>query len=108
MELGALDENFFERWGRSIPAMLRYFQQNMSHEGPRVYDADQLARISAPLLALLGTETSHRAFVSKSAQHLARHAAGHVRELAGVGHFAPLVAPELLAKELASFFESVR
>ena len=61
-----------------------------------------------PALALWGTETTHRAFVSKSAQHLARHAAGHVRELASVGHCAPLVAPELLAKELASFFESVR
>ena len=59
-------------------------------EGPKAYDADQLARISAPVLALWGTETTHRAFVSKSAQHLARHAAGHVRELAGVGHFAPV------------------
>ena len=104
-----MDGDFFERWGRSIPAMLRYFQQNMSREGPRAYDADQMARISAPLLALWGTETTHRAFVSQSAQHLARHAAdGHVRELAGVGHVAPLVAPEFLAKELASFFESVR
>jgi len=77
--------------------------------GPRAYDADELARISAPLLALWGTGTTHRAFVSKSAQHLARHAAdGHVRELAGVGHFAPLVAPEFVAKELAHFFESIR
>ena len=108
-ELGALDGNFFERWGRSIPAMLQYFQQNMSAQGPKAYDADQLARISVPVLALWGTETTHPAFVSKSAQHLARHAAaGHVRELAGVGHMAPLVSPELLAKELASFFESVR
>jgi hypothetical protein len=47
--------------------------------------------------------------VSKSAQHLAQHVAdGGVRELAGGGHFAPLLAPELLAKELTSFFESVR
>ena len=108
-ELSALDGDFFERWGRSIPAMLRYFQQNMSHEGTRAYDADQLARVSAPLLALWGTGTTHRAFVSKSAQHLARHAAdGHVRELAGVGHFAPLVAPEFVAKELAHFFKSIR
>ena len=108
-ELGALDENFFERWGRSIPAMFQYFQQNMSAEGPKAYDADQLARISVPVLALWGTETTHPPFVSKSAQHLARHAAaGHVREIAGVGHFAPLIAPDLLAKELASFFGSVR
>ena len=35
VELAALDEDFFERWGRSIPAMLQYFQQNMSAEGPK-------------------------------------------------------------------------
>lgn len=109
VEHAALDGDFFERWGHSIPAMLQYFQQNMSHEGTRAYDSEQLARIPAPLLALWGTETTHRAFASRSAQHLARHAAsGDVRELAGVGHFAPLVAPELVAKELARFFESIR
>ena len=32
-ELAALDEDFFDRWGRSIPAMLRYFQQNQSTDG---------------------------------------------------------------------------
>jgi hypothetical protein len=31
-----------------------------------------------------------------------------VRELAGCTHAAPLFAPEVLAKELTSFFESVR
>jgi pimeloyl-ACP methyl ester carboxylesterase len=30
----------------------------------------------------------------------------HVRELPGVGHFAPLLEPEPIAKELISFFES--
>ena len=33
VELAALDGDFFERWGRSIPAMLQYFQQNMSARG---------------------------------------------------------------------------
>lgn len=44
-----------------------------------------------------------------SAQHIAEHVADpHVRELPGLGHFAPVLAPELIAKELISFFESVR
>ena len=32
----------------------------------------------------------------------------HVRELPDVGHFAPLLEPQPLAKELISFFDSVR
>jgi len=31
-----------------------------------------------------------------------------VRELTSGGHFAPVVAPELMAKELTAFLESVR
>ena len=33
-ELAAMDGDFFERWGRSIPAMLQYFRQNQATEGP--------------------------------------------------------------------------
>jgi pimeloyl-ACP methyl ester carboxylesterase len=104
-----LDGDFFERWGRSIPAMLQYLRQNMSKEGSRPYDPEQLAKISAPVVALRSRETTKSTWVSKSARYLAQHVAdGYVRELAGGGHFAPLVAPEVLAKELTSFFESVR
>ena len=108
-ELAAVDGNFFERWGRSIPAMLQYFQQNQSKEVSRPYDPEQLAKISAPVVALWSRETTKSTWVSKSAQYLAQHVAdGYVHELAGGRHFAPLLAPDLLAKELTSFFESVR
>jgi pimeloyl-ACP methyl ester carboxylesterase len=108
-ELAALDGTFFERWGGSIPAMLQYFQQNLSTEGYRPYDPEQLARISVPVVALWSRATPNSTWVSKSALHLAHHVAdGYVRELAGCAHIAPLVAPELLAKELTAFFESVR
>jgi len=108
-ELAALDTDFFERWGRSIPTMLQYFQQNLAGHAPRPHDPEQLAKISAPVVALWSRETTNSTWVSKSAQYLAQHVAdGHVRELAGGGHFAPLVAPELLAKELTAFFESAR
>jgi pimeloyl-ACP methyl ester carboxylesterase len=107
-ELAALDEDFFERWGRSIPAMLQYFEQNLSTKPSRPYDPDQLSRISAPVVALWSPKTTNRTWVTNSARYLAQHVlAGNVRELAGCGHFAPLVAPELLAKELTSFFEAI-
>ena len=107
-ERSALAPDFHERWGRSIPAMLRYFQQNATAAGPKAYDGGQLARISVPVLALWGTGTTHPAFVEKSARYLAEHLAdGQVRELAGVGHFAPVAAPEFLAGELAAFFGKV-
>ena len=108
-ELAALDADFFERWGRSIPALLQYSRQNLSTGGSRSYDPEQLAKISAPVVALWSRETTKSTWVSKSALYLAQHVAdGHVRELTGGGHFAPLLAPEVLAKELISFFESVR
>jgi len=89
--------------------MLQYFRQNLSKDGPWPYDPEQLAKISAPVVAVWSRETARSTWVSKSAQHLAQHVAdGHVRELVRGGHFAPLLAPELLAKELTSFFESVR
>jgi pimeloyl-ACP methyl ester carboxylesterase len=108
-ELAALDGDFFQRWGRSIPAMLQYFRQNLSKEGSRPYDPEQLAKISAPVVALWSRETANSTWISKSALYLAQHVAdGYVRELAGCTHAAPLFAPEVLAKELTSFFESVR
>jgi pimeloyl-ACP methyl ester carboxylesterase len=108
-ELAALDGDFFQRWGRSIPAMLQYFRQNLSKEGSRPYDPEQLAKISAPVVALWSRETANSTWIAKSALYLAQHVAdGYVRELAGCTHAAPLFAPEVLAKELTSFFESVR
>ncbi|OFI40085.1 hypothetical protein BIU82_02175 [Arthrobacter sp. SW1] len=108
-EHAALPPDFHEQWGRSIPAMLRYFQQNATAEGPRMYDAGRLAKVSAPVLALWGTRTTHPAFVRESARYLAEHVArGEVRELEGAGHFAPVVAPELLGGELTAFFDGVR
>jgi pimeloyl-ACP methyl ester carboxylesterase len=89
--------------------MLKYFRQDLSDEGSRPYDPEQLAKISAPVVALWSRETTKSTGVSKSALYLDQHVSdGYVRELAGCGHFAPLVAPELLAKELTSFFESIR
>ena len=61
------------------------------------------------VLLLRGQQTELRTFFADAAQHIAQHVPDpHVRELHGVGHFAPLLAPESIAEELISFFESVR
>jgi pimeloyl-ACP methyl ester carboxylesterase len=110
-ELASMDDVFFERWGRSIPAILRYLEQNMSSDAPRPFDPDQLARISVPVLAMVGlqTQSDSATWLADSAQHIAQHVAdGHVRELPGVGHFGPGLTPEPIARELISFFEKAR
>jgi pimeloyl-ACP methyl ester carboxylesterase len=68
-----------------------------------------LARIDAPVLVLLGQQTRLDTFFTDSAQHVVQTVAdSRVRELPDVGHYAPMVAPEPVAKELISFFASVR
>jgi pimeloyl-ACP methyl ester carboxylesterase len=69
-----------------------------------------LAKITVPVLLLRGQESLLGTFFADSVQHVAKHVAdAHVREpLPGLGHFAPILAPEPVAKELISFFESVR
>jgi len=68
-----------------------------------------LGTVAAPVLLLRGQQTELRTFFADAAQHIAQHIPDpHVRELQGVGHFAPLLAPESIAEELISFFESVR
>ena len=109
-ELAALSGDFFERWGRSIPAMLHYFEQNPSMDDEsRPYLPEQLRRIVVPVLALRSRHATRGSFVARSAEFLTQHVAdGRVRELAGGTHFAPLLAPEILATEVTSFFESTR
>lgn len=44
----------------------------------------------------------------ESAEHVARHVPDtRIRELSGVGHFAPVLAPELLSEEVISFIKLV-
>jgi pimeloyl-ACP methyl ester carboxylesterase len=108
-ELTTLDADFYQRWGRSIPAMLHMIQQDMPYEGPRSTDPDVLAQIAAPVLLLRGQQTRLDTFWADSVQHIAQHVTDpHVRELPGVGHFGPLLHPESIADELITFVESVR
>ena len=109
-EIAALEQtDFFERWAGGVTAMLRFVQHDGSYQGPRSTDPEALARISAPVLLLLGRQTRLGTFFTDSAQYIAQHVANpQIWEPPGVGHFAPVLAPESVADELITFFESAR
>ena len=109
-EIAALEEtDFYERWAGYVPAMLRFVQQDAAYEGPRSTDPEVLGTVAAPVLLLRGQQTLLGTWFADAARHIAQHVAdAHVRELPGIGHFAPVLAPVPLAEELIRFFESVR
>lgn len=108
-EIAALQEtDFYERWAGCVPAMLRFVQADASYQGGRSTDLDVLGRITAPVLLLHGQQTELATFIPAAARYIAQHVKdAHARELPSVGHFAPLLAPEAIARELISFFSSV-
>ncbi|HEX5015002.1 MAG TPA: alpha/beta hydrolase [Candidatus Limnocylindrales bacterium] len=109
-EIAALEKtDFYERWAGCVPAMLGFVQQDASFAGPRSTDPEALGIVTAPVLILRGRQTLLGTFFAEAARHIAQRVSDpHVRELPGVGHFAPLLAPQPLARELIRFFESVR
>jgi pimeloyl-ACP methyl ester carboxylesterase len=109
-EVAALEQtDFFERWAGQVPAMLRFIQADAWYEGPRSMDPDALGRITAPVLLLQGRQTRLGTFFTDSARFISQYVAdAQTWELPGVGHFAPVLAPESVAGELITFFESVR
>ena len=81
----------------------------MSYQGPRSTDPEALGEVAAPVLLLRGEQTLLATFFAEVERYLAQHVVDQrVREVPGVGHFAPLLEPKPVAEELISFFESVR
>jgi pimeloyl-ACP methyl ester carboxylesterase len=108
-EFAALDADYLDRQASLHPLVMQEVPQEVSYDGPQPTDPEMLAQIDAPVLVLLGQQTHLATWFTDSAHYVARHAAkAHVRELPGIGHFAPLVAPEPIAEELISFFASAR
>jgi pimeloyl-ACP methyl ester carboxylesterase len=108
-EIAALEPTtFFELWAGALPAMLNDLGQDNAYEGPRSIDPESLAQVRSPVLVLRGQQTLLTSLWDQAAQHVARHVPdARIRELSGVGHFAPLLAPELVSEELISFIEPV-
>jgi len=109
-EVAALEEtDFYERWAGRVPAMLRFVQQDASYKGARSTDPEVLETVTAPVLLLRGQRSVLGTFFADATRHIGRHVSdARIRELPAAGHFAPVIAPELIAKELIRFFESVR
>jgi pimeloyl-ACP methyl ester carboxylesterase len=109
-ETAALAQTRFDEvWAVRVPPMLRFVQQDGVYEGPRSTDPEALARIPVPVLVLLGEQTRLRPFFLQAADYLARHVGDcQIWDLPGAGHFAPVLAPESVADELITFFESAR
>jgi pimeloyl-ACP methyl ester carboxylesterase len=109
VEFAALQADYLERFEANLPVLMEELPQEASYEGPDPTDPEMLARIATPVLLLRSLEGALGTFFADSAQHVAKHVADpHVRELPDIGHFAPLVAPEPIARELISFFTAVR
>jgi len=108
-EMAALDADYFERCAAVVPTLLQDVQGAIAYQGPRSTDREVFGKVTAPVLLLRGQQTQLDTFYTDTVRHVAEHVADpHVREpLPGLGHWAPLVAPEPIATELISFFESV-
>jgi len=108
-ELAAFDADYYERSATAIPTMLRTIQASQTHEGPESTDPALVAGIHVPVLLLRGGQTRRATFYADVERYIAEHVLDpHVRELPGVGHFAPNLAPEPVAEALAAFFASVQ
>lgn len=109
-EIAALEMDYLDRCARVVPAMLQEFRQGDTSERPSPTDPEILAQVAVPVLLLGGRETLRRTLWVDSEQHIAQHVANpKIHEpLPGVGHMAPIVAPEPIANELISVFETTR
>ena len=109
-EIAALTRTSFDEvWATRVPAMLRFVQQDGSYQGPRSTDPKALARLTVPVLVLLGQRTRLGSFFRATAEFIAQHVDdSQVWKLPGAGHFAPVLVPESVADELITFFDSAR
>jgi pimeloyl-ACP methyl ester carboxylesterase len=108
-EIAALGADYFERSAAVVPATLRSIQHSADYEGPLATDPEVLDQVTVPVLLLRGQQTRRATFYTDCEQYVAEHVADpHLRELPGIGHMAPNVAPEPIAEALVSFFGSVR
>lgn len=108
-EFDGLDAAYLERQAGVWPLLLQEVQQSMAYAGPDATDPEVLGAVDAPVMVLLGKKTALNPWFTDSAHHVAQHVVdGRVREIPGIGHFAPIAAPDALAMEVISFLESVR
>jgi pimeloyl-ACP methyl ester carboxylesterase len=109
-ELAALGAvGAFEAWAPNMAVVVRGVQAvkaGLAAGGASPTSRSTLADLAAPLLYLHGSETPTTWYI-EGARHVARHAADvRIAEVSGVGHFAPILQPQVLADALVPFFET--
>ena len=111
-EIAGYDEQAIDELARSplwearrqvTPTVPRELRAELAHH----FDAEALARITAPTLMLVGTESPDWAKRSTRA-YLEAIPTAELRVLDGQGHSANVSAPELLARELEQFLRNPR
>jgi pimeloyl-ACP methyl ester carboxylesterase len=100
-EMAALaGSGYFEAAGPNVPVLLGQLGQLAEADEPSPTDPAELARITAPVLVLQGSQTSRRLFVD-SVRHVAEHVPdARVREVPGGGHCGMVVEPGPTADQL--------
>lgn len=103
-EMAALSgTSYLEDIARYTPTLLQEIRQQKEAEEPGPTDPGTLARITAPVLLLFGSDTGMRWFVD-GVHYAARHIPeAEVRELPGLGHAGPALGVEPAAQEVVQF-----
>jgi pimeloyl-ACP methyl ester carboxylesterase len=87
----------------NLPTFLQEQEEARRAEQASSTDPSILAKITVPVLLLLGSRT--RPWFVDSARHVALHVANPtVRHISGAAHFGPYTAPAAVARELIQFF----
>jgi pimeloyl-ACP methyl ester carboxylesterase len=104
-EVPALDRDYLERQANLFPLLFEELEQEGTYQQTDPTDPAVLAQVDVPVLILLGQKTSMERWFTESAQYFSQHLPNaHIRQLPGIGHFAPLVAPESIADQMIAFF----
>jgi pimeloyl-ACP methyl ester carboxylesterase len=109
-ELAALEaDDAFAAWAPNVPTVLRELPATLEGLAAGGYSPTApatLTHVTVPVLYLHGTATPSTWYV-EGAEHVARFAADvRITSLEGVGHFAPMVAPQPLAAALLRFLSA--
>jgi pimeloyl-ACP methyl ester carboxylesterase len=107
-EFAVLDRDYLKRQANIFPLLFEELEQEGTYKKTDPTVPEVLAQIDVPVLLLLGQKTSMDRWFTQSAQYFAQHLPNaHLRQVPGIGHFAPLVAPEPVAGEMIRFLARV-
>ena len=98
--------DYFDETARYVPLLLRELELAQGSDEPGPTDASVLRRIEAPVLALNGSRSALRPWFRRGVRHVTENVPrATAREIDGTGHWAPVLAPEPLAREITAFFD---